>query len=53
VLDRVDTLGIAGEDYDDLFSLSQVYEGLLLRIGEKGNDGGPRRVVLDSERART
>lgn len=49
VLDRVDALDIAGENYDDLFPLSQVYEGLLLKMGEKGNDGGqfftPRDVI--------
>lgn len=49
VLDRLDALDIAGEDYDDLFPLSQVYEGLLLKMGEKGNDGGqyftPREVI--------
>lgn len=49
VLDRVHGLDIAGEDYDDLFPLSQVYEGLLLKMGEKGNDGGqfftPREVI--------
>jgi type I restriction enzyme M protein len=49
VLDRVDALDVAGEDYEDLFPLSQVYEGLLLKMGEKGNDGGqfftPRDVI--------
>jgi len=40
VLDRVHALDLAGDDYDDLFPLSQVYEGLLLKMGEKGNDGG-------------
>jgi len=49
VLDRIDALDVAGEDYDDLFPLSQVYEGLLLKMGEKGNDGGqfftPRNVI--------
>jgi type I restriction enzyme M protein len=48
VLDRIDALNVAG-DYDDLFPLSQVYEGLLLKMGEKGNDGGqfftPRDVI--------
>lgn len=32
-----------------IFTLSQVYEGLLLKMGEKGNDGGqfftPREVI--------
>lgn len=49
VLDRLDKLDVAGDDYDDLFPLSQVYEGLLLKMGEKGNDGGqfftPRDVI--------
>lgn len=47
-LDRIHALDVAG-DYDDLFPLSQVYEGLLLKMGEKGNDGGqfftPRAVI--------
>ncbi len=49
VLDRVHELDVGGQDYDDLFPLSQVYEGLLLKMGEKGNDGGqfftPRDVI--------
>jgi type I restriction enzyme M protein len=49
VLDRIHALDVAGEDYEDLFPLSQVYEGLLLKMGEKGNDGGqfftPRDVI--------
>ena len=49
VLDRVDALDIAGDNYDDLFPLSQVYEGLLLKMGEKGSDGGqfftPRDLI--------
>jgi type I restriction enzyme M protein len=32
-----------------VFPLSQVYEGLLLKMGEKGNDGGqfftPREII--------
>jgi type I restriction enzyme M protein len=49
VLDRVN--GISAESVDDkhIFTLSQVYEGLLLKMGEKGNDGGqfftPREVI--------
>ncbi len=49
VLDRVHSL--RAEDIDDthVFPLSQVYEGLLLKMGEKGNDGGqfftPREVI--------
>jgi type I restriction enzyme M protein len=49
VLDRVDKLDIDGADDQHMFVLSQVYEGLLLRMGEKGNDGGqfftPREVI--------
>ena len=49
VLDAVH--GISTESVDDthVFTLSQVYEGLLLKMGEKGNDGGqfftPREVI--------
>lgn len=49
VLDKVH--GISSESVDDthVFTLSQVYEGLLLKMGEKGNDGGqfftPREVI--------
>ncbi|MGH2484696.1 MAG: HsdM family class I SAM-dependent methyltransferase, partial [Ktedonobacterales bacterium] len=39
----------ASVDQQHIFPLSQVYEGLLLRMGEKGNDGGqfftPREVI--------
>lgn len=49
VLDRIDAFDAAGENYGDLFPLSQVYEGLLLKMGEKGNDGGqfftPRDLI--------
>lgn len=49
VLDRIHALDLAETDYDDLFPLSQVYEGLLLKMGEKGNDGGqfftPRDLI--------
>lgn len=63
VLDAVH--GISTESVDDthVFTLSQVYEGLLLKMGEKGNDGGrfftPREViramvrVIDSEIGQT
>lgn len=49
VLDKVHAL--SGDTIDDthVFTLSQVYEGLLLKMGEKGNDGGqfftPREVI--------
>jgi type I restriction enzyme M protein len=49
VLDKID--GISDENVDDthIFPLSQIYEGLLLKMGEKGNDGGqyftPREII--------
>lgn len=49
VLDRVDQIHSEAVDLTHVFTLSQVYEGLLLKMGEKGNDGGqfftPREVV--------
>ena len=49
VLDRVHENKDESIDPTHVFPLSQVYEGLLLRMGEKGNDGGqfftPREVV--------
>lgn len=49
VLDRIDQIRTEDVDLTHVFTLSQVYEGLLLRMGEKGNDGGqfftPREVV--------
>jgi type I restriction enzyme M protein len=49
VLDRVHKLDVVGADEQHMFLLSQVYEGLLLRMGEKGNDGGqfftPREII--------
>lgn len=49
VLDKVHGIGIGNIDPTHIFALSQVYEGLLLRLGEKSNDGGqfftPREVV--------
>jgi len=49
VLDRVDALSAANIDDTHIFPLSQVYEGLLLKMGEKGNDGGqfftPREII--------
>ena len=49
VVDRVDGIGLGAVDATHMFALSQVYEGLLLRMGEKGNDGGqfftPREVI--------
>jgi type I restriction enzyme M protein len=49
ILDRID--GISEENIDNthIFTLSQIYEGLLLKMGEKGNDGGqfftPREII--------
>jgi type I restriction enzyme M protein len=49
VLDGVDAIRLDSVDQQHIFPLSQVYEGLLLRMGEKGNDGGqfftPREVI--------
>lgn len=49
VLDKVDELSHHDVDPTHVFVLSQVYEGLLLKMGEKGNDGGqfftPREVI--------
>lgn len=49
VLDKVHQLSLDSVDKTHVFTLSQVYEGLLLKMGEKGNDGGqfftPRQVI--------
>jgi type I restriction enzyme M protein len=49
VLDRVNEITAEAVDDTHIFTLSQVYEGLLLKMGEKGNDGGqfftPREVI--------
>lgn len=49
VLDKVHELTTESVDPTHVFTLSQVYEGLLLKMGEKGNDGGqfftPRQVI--------
>jgi len=49
VLDKVHQLSAEAIDHTHVFTLSQVYEGLLLKMGEKGNDGGqfftPRQVI--------
>lgn len=49
VLDKVHALGGDAVDTTHVFPLSQVYEGLLLKMGEKGNDGGqfftPREII--------
>jgi type I restriction enzyme M protein len=49
VLDRVDALNLHAADGTHMFPLSQAYEGLLLKMGDKGNDGGqfftPREII--------
>lgn len=55
VLDRVNAISADTVDDRHIFTLSQVYEGLLLKMGEKGNDGGqfftPREVIRAVVRA--
>ena len=49
VCDKVQDLSTDTIDDTHVFTLSQVYEGLLLKMGEKGNDGGqfftPREII--------
>jgi len=49
VLDKVHEISGENVDTTHVFTLSQVYEGLLLKMGEKGNDGGqfftPREII--------
>lgn len=49
VLDKVHEIIAENVDPTHVFTLSQVYEGLLLKMGEKGNDGGqfftPREII--------
>ncbi len=49
ILDKVGEISAVNVDTTHVFTLSQVYEGLLLKMGEKGNDGGqfftPREVI--------
>lgn len=49
VLDRVHEISEQNIDTTHVFPLSQVFEGLLLKMGEKGNDGGqfftPREII--------
>lgn len=49
VLGKVDSLRSESVDPTHVFTLSQVYEGLLLKMGMKNNDGGqfftPREVI--------
>ena len=55
VLDKVHEIGADNVDPTHVFTLSQVYEGLLLKMGEKNNDGGqfftPREVIRAMVRA--
>ena len=49
IIDKVHTISNENTDDTHVFLLSQVYEGLLLKMGEKNNDGGqfftPREVI--------
>lgn len=49
ILDRVHEIRVEAVDQTHLFTLSQAYEGLLLKMGEKNLDGGqfftPREVI--------
>jgi type I restriction enzyme M protein len=49
VLDKVNEITSENVNPTHVFTLSQVYEGLLLKMGEKGNDGGqfftPREII--------
>ena len=49
VIDKIDDIRLGNIDPQHLFALSSAYEGLLLLMGEKNNDGGqfytPREVV--------
>lgn len=55
VLDKVHEIRHENIDSTHIFAISQVYEGLLLKMGEKGNDGGqfftPREVIRTLIRA--
>src|SRR5881409_2981895 len=49
VLDKVHEISADTVDPTHVFTVSQVYEGLLLKMGEKANDGGqfftPREII--------
>jgi type I restriction enzyme M protein len=49
ILDKVDEISTDSIDDTHIFTMSQVYEELLLKMGEKGNDGGqfftPREII--------
>ena len=55
IIDRLDGLQPDSVDDTHVFTLSQVYEGLLLKMGEKNNDGGqfftPREIIRAMIRA--
>jgi type I restriction enzyme M protein len=55
ILDRVHDIHLEAVDPTHVFTLSQAYEGLLLKMGEKNNDGGqfftPREVIRAMVRA--
>jgi type I restriction enzyme M protein len=55
VLDKVHEITNEGISDQHVFTLSQVYEGLLLKMGEKGSDAGqfftPREVIRAMVRA--
>jgi type I restriction enzyme M protein len=55
ILDLVDAIRLEAVDQTHLFTLSQAYEGLLLKMGEKNSDGGqfftPREVIRAMVRA--
>ncbi len=54
VIDKVHEISSEAVDSIHVFTLSQVYEDLLLKMGEKGNDGGqfftPREVIRAMDR---
>lgn len=49
ILDKIHALSLEQIDETHMFPISQVYEGLLQKMGEKNNDGGqfftPREVI--------
>jgi type I restriction enzyme M protein len=55
ILDKINEFSLMQVDETHMFTLSQVYEGLLLKMGEKNNDGGqfftPREVIRVMVRA--
>lgn len=49
IIDKINELSLNQIDETNMFTLSQAYEGLLQKMGEKNNDGGqfftPREIV--------